>query len=83
MCIACTLVAELVAGNITEKLLSQLYMQKETGYELRQSGDATNTRKEVTTGNVPAFYVYLPIICRVGRHKIPFGVTPGLLEHFS
>jgi len=44
------LFTELVAANITERLLSQFYMQKETGYELRQSGDATHARKEVTTG---------------------------------
>jgi len=41
-----------VAANITERLLSQFYMQKETGYELRQSGDTTHARKEVTTGNI-------------------------------
>lgn len=47
---------------MTEKVLSQFYMQKETGYELRQSGDATHARKEVTTGNVPpAFYDYLVV----------------------
>ncbi|XP_060837364.1 discoidin domain-containing receptor 2-like [Rhopalosiphum padi] len=45
--------SELVAANITEGLLSQFYTQKETGYELRQSGDTTQTRKEVTTGPSP------------------------------
>ncbi|XP_050419967.1 discoidin domain-containing receptor 2-like isoform X2 [Adelges cooleyi] len=46
-----TFETELVAANITEQILSQFYMQKETGYELRQSGDST--RKEVTTGPSP------------------------------
>lgn len=41
---------------MTEKLLSQFYMQKETGYELRQSGDTTHARKEVTTGNFTTDY---------------------------
>ncbi|XP_022175089.1 uncharacterized protein LOC111037041 [Myzus persicae] len=45
--------SELVAANITEGLLSQFYTQKETGYELRQSGDTTHARKEVTTGPSP------------------------------
>lgn len=41
-----------MAANITEGLLSQFYTQKETGYELRQSGDTTHARKEVTTGKL-------------------------------
>lgn len=35
--------SELVAANITEGSLSQFYTHKETGYELRQSGDTTQT----------------------------------------
>lgn len=50
------LITELVPANNTQKLLSQYYIQKETGYELRQSGDTTNSRKEVTTGKYYDYY---------------------------
>lgn len=63
------LFAELVAANITERLLSQYYTQKETGFELRQSGDATHTRKEVTTGNwLHTIYTRLLHVVTNARH---------------
>lgn len=49
---------ELVPANNTQKLLSQYYIHKETGYELRQSGDTTHARKEVTTGNYLFIFLF-------------------------
>lgn len=61
---------ELMAANITERLLSQFYMQKETGYELRQSGDTAHTRKEVTTGKLNSILKIQFILRAVNIWKI-------------